>query len=117
MKIRIADKKHLFSAGLAGVLVAATVVSHAASPLTAGTGKRPNVVIVLGDDLGFADMGCLGGEIKAPNLRSLAKAGRRRTQTIPSSCNSRRPAARSSNPMPAKASIKTMDNGWSWGNG
>ena len=37
--------------------------------------KRPNVVIILGDDLGFADMGSFGGEIKTPNLDSLAKEG------------------------------------------
>lgn len=42
--------------------------------------KRPNIVIILGDDLGFSDLGCFGGEIKTPNLDSLAKAGVRGTQ-------------------------------------
>jgi len=37
--------------------------------------KRPNIVIILGDDLGFADMGSFGGEIKTPNLDSLAREG------------------------------------------
>ncbi len=37
--------------------------------------KRPNIVIILGDDLGFADMGSFGSEIKTPNLDSLAKEG------------------------------------------
>src|SRR3546814_7220039 len=38
---------------------------------------RPNVVIVLADDLGFSDLGAFGGEIDTPNLDALAKAGLR----------------------------------------
>jgi len=41
--------------------------------------KRPNIVIILGDDLGFADMGSFGSEIKTPHLDSLAKDGVRFT--------------------------------------
>ena len=41
--------------------------------------RRPNIVIILGDDLGFADMGAFGSEIKTPNLDSLAKEGVRFT--------------------------------------
>jgi arylsulfatase len=41
--------------------------------------KRPNIVIILGDDLGFADMGSFGSEIRTPNLDSLAKEGVRFT--------------------------------------
>jgi len=37
--------------------------------------KRPNVVIILGDDLGFADLGSFGSEIKTPNLDALAREG------------------------------------------
>jgi len=41
--------------------------------------RRPNIVIILGDDMGFADMGSFGSEIKTPNLDSLAKEGVRFT--------------------------------------
>ena len=41
--------------------------------------RRPNIVIILGDDLGFADMGAFGSEIRTPNLDSLAKTGVRFT--------------------------------------
>jgi arylsulfatase A-like enzyme len=41
--------------------------------------RRPNIVIILGDDLGFADMGSFGSEIKTPNLDSLAMNGVRFT--------------------------------------
>ncbi len=37
--------------------------------------KRPNIVIILGDDMGFSDMGSYGSEIRTPNLDSLANNG------------------------------------------
>ena len=45
-----------------------------------GDGRRPNIILILGDDLGFSDMGAFGGEIKTPNLDALAKGGVRFTQ-------------------------------------
>lgn len=42
--------------------------------------KRPNIVILLADDLGFSDIGCYGGEIETPNLDRLAAGGLRFTQ-------------------------------------
>lgn len=42
--------------------------------------KRPNILYVLCDDLGFSDLGCFGGEIRTPNLDSLAAGGVRLTQ-------------------------------------
>ena len=39
--------------------------------------KRPNVVIVLFDDTGFANFGCYGSSIETPNLDALAGAGLR----------------------------------------
>jgi arylsulfatase A-like enzyme len=41
--------------------------------------RRPNIVIILGDDLGFADIGMFGSEIKTPNLDALAREGVRFT--------------------------------------
>ncbi len=38
---------------------------------------RPNVVVVLFDDLGFADLGCYGSEIRTPHIDALAAAGHR----------------------------------------
>jgi arylsulfatase len=58
--------------------LAATV----AVPVDAGAAdgsRRPNIVIILGDDLGFSDMGSFGGEIRTPNLDSLANEGVRFT--------------------------------------
>jgi len=41
---------------------------------------KPNIVVVLADDMGFSDIGCYGGEIETPNLDALAKDGLRFTQ-------------------------------------
>jgi len=54
------------------------VLCGAAAPGHAQT-KRPNVVIILGDDMGYSDMGMFGSEFKTPNLDSLAKDGVRFT--------------------------------------
>ncbi|MFD0688760.1 sulfatase family protein [Actinomadura fibrosa] len=46
----------------------------------AGTSTRPNVLIILGDDLGWADLSCYGApEIRTPNLDRLAREGVRFT--------------------------------------
>lgn len=41
---------------------------------------RPNIVLILADDLGYSDLGCYGGEIRTPNIDSLASNGVRYTQ-------------------------------------
>lgn len=41
---------------------------------------RPNIVLIMVDDMGYSDIGCYGGEIRTPNLDSLAKGGVRFTQ-------------------------------------
>ena len=41
---------------------------------------RPNVVVIMTDDMGFSDLGCYGGEIKTPQLDALAKGGIRFSQ-------------------------------------
>ncbi|MES2375399.1 MAG: arylsulfatase [Bacteroidota bacterium] len=41
--------------------------------------KRPNIIVILADDLGFSDVGCYGGEINTPNINYLAQNGIRFT--------------------------------------
>lgn len=38
-------------------------------------GERPNVVLIMVDDMGFSDIGCYGGEIQTPNIDALAAGG------------------------------------------
>jgi arylsulfatase A-like enzyme len=42
--------------------------------------ERPNIVLIMADDMGFSDLGCYGGEISTPNLDRLATRGLRFTQ-------------------------------------
>lgn len=41
---------------------------------------RPNIIVILSDDMGYSDIGCYGGEIATPNLDALAASGVRFTQ-------------------------------------
>ncbi len=42
--------------------------------------ERPNVLLIMNDDMGYSDIGCYGGEIQTPNLDRLAASGLRLTQ-------------------------------------
>ncbi|MDF1811097.1 MAG: arylsulfatase [Verrucomicrobiales bacterium] len=49
-------------------------------PLSSKAAERPNVVVIMVDDLGFSDIGCYGGEIETPHIDALAKNGLRFSQ-------------------------------------
>ncbi len=57
----------------------AVLPAVAASPARAAA-PRPNILLILSDDMGFSDLGCYGGEIHTPNLDALAAEGLRFTQ-------------------------------------
>ena len=48
--------------------------------LTNPASARPNIVLIMADDLGFSDLGCYGAEIRTPNLDQLARKGLRFSQ-------------------------------------
>jgi arylsulfatase len=41
--------------------------------------KKPNIILIMADDIGYSDIGCYGGEINTPNIDRLAKTGVRFT--------------------------------------
>lgn len=45
------------------------------TPALCADAPRPNIIIILADDMGYSDLGCFGGEIRTPNLDNLAKNG------------------------------------------
>ena len=71
MRSRI--ESSLRAAGAIGLFIVASVPAPAAE-------RRPNIVIILADDMGFSDMGAFGSEISTPNLDALADRGLRFTQ-------------------------------------
>ena len=62
-----------------GIVGIAAALAAPSLPLAADPPRRPNIVVILGDDLGYADMGSFGGEIRTPNLDALAREGVRYT--------------------------------------
>lgn len=59
------------------LLCVAILVSCSSS---SGSKKRPNIILIMSDDMGYSDLGCYGGEISTPNLDALAANGLRFTQ-------------------------------------
>lgn len=68
--------RNLSTRALAGLIAwsAACVVPGRAAP------ARPNIIVILADDLGYSDFGCFGSEIATPHIDSLARSGVRFTQ-------------------------------------
>lgn len=62
------------------IVVSVTLLASGRGDAAADEATRPNIVIILADDLGFSDLGCYGGEISTPNLDRLAGEGMRFTQ-------------------------------------
>ncbi|HYO82541.1 MAG TPA: arylsulfatase [Bryobacteraceae bacterium] len=57
-----------------------SAAASAATPLFSQPGRRrPNIVVILADDMGYSDAGCYGGDIDTPNLDALAANGLRFT--------------------------------------
>ena len=56
------------------------VVSCVRTDAETGTPARPNILLIMADDLGFSDLGCYGSEIATPNLDALAESGLQFTQ-------------------------------------
>jgi len=50
------------------------------SPSADSSIARPNIIVIMTDDVGYSDLGCYGSEIKTPNLDALAQGGLRFTQ-------------------------------------
>ena len=59
---------------LGGSLLASCAQNKSIEP------PRPNILLIMLDDMGYSDLGCYGGEVKTPNIDQLAKEGIRFTQ-------------------------------------
>jgi arylsulfatase A len=61
------------------ILLHAAVLLISATLSDGSAAERPNVVVLLSDDLGYQDIGCYGGPVKTPTLDKLADKGTRFT--------------------------------------
>ena len=68
----IRPSPHPAAAALGYSLIAALFAS-----VCLAADERPNIIVILVDDIGFSDVGCYGGEIPTPHLDALAAGGLR----------------------------------------
>ena len=80
MQKRLTRRSLLKVAGISIAAAAAPRMLQAAQTPPGGKDSRPNIVLIMADDMGFSDVGCYGGEIHTPNIDSLATGGIRFTQ-------------------------------------
>lgn len=62
---------HFFSI----ILLSGIILSCSEQKTKQKVNKRPNIVLIVADDLGFGDIGAYGGEIETPNIDDLASKG------------------------------------------
>ncbi len=72
---RFIMKKLSYTLGTMAFFLSLGSAVHAGKPA-----QKPNIIIILADDMGYSDIGCYGSEINTPNLDSLAKEGIRFSQ-------------------------------------
>ena len=77
-------REFLKSVGLGAAALAAGCALPAPDAARAkaapAAGRKPDIVIIISDDMGYSDLGCYGGEIETPNLDRVAARGIRFTQ-------------------------------------
>ncbi|WDE99245.1 arylsulfatase [Lentisphaera profundi] len=78
-----------------------------------GQSQKPNIILILVDDLGFSDLGCYGGEIETPNIDRLGNTGLRMTQVYNSArcCPTRAALMTGLYPHQTGVGFMTADNG------
>ena len=75
------DRRSILKVALAAMVLSG--LAHAGIAETLQPNRptdRPNIIVVMADDMGFSDLGCYGGEIKTPTIDRLAKEGVRFSQ-------------------------------------
>ena len=66
----------LFNPVQSGCLLFMVIVwTSECTPLSPTSPPRPNILLIVADDLGYSDLGCYGGEIQTPHLDALAREG------------------------------------------
>jgi len=62
------------------ILILISVMLGSCTDKKTVTTEKPNIILIMADDMGYSDLGCFGSEIKTPNLDKLASEGLRITQ-------------------------------------
>jgi len=77
---RFTRREFLKISGSAIALSAGGYLQRTAQAANESSQTRPNIILIMADDMGFSDIGCYGGEIETPNINKLAANGLRYRQ-------------------------------------
>jgi arylsulfatase A-like enzyme len=117
-EFRMKSRRQFLEIGLCAGAGALLPIDAGAVPQTTSArgekpAKRPNIIFVLADDMGFSDIGCYGSEIETPHLDSLASDGLRFTDfhNNPRCCPSRASLLTGLYPHQAGMGMMTADHG------
>jgi len=94
------------------------LLATGAGSFSARAGKgdgRPNIVLIMADDMGYSDLGCYGGEISTPNLDKLAEGGVRFRQFYNCAKCSPTRASLLTGQYEHAVGVKDMENGATFG--
>jgi arylsulfatase A-like enzyme len=112
------SRREFLEIGLCASAGALLPIDAEATPQTRSAGtemsaKRPNIIFILADDMGFSDIGCYGSEIETPHLDALANGGLRFTDfhNNPRCCPSRASLLTGMYPHQAGMGMMTADHG------
>jgi arylsulfatase len=90
----------------------AVIAAAIGCTLTASADQRPNIIVIMCDDMGYSDIGCYGSEIKTPNLDKLAANGLRYSQMYNTSkCNTSRSSLLTGRYVTAQTNAANYDAG------
>ncbi|CAN5901255.1 arylsulfatase [soil metagenome] len=90
--------------------IALLLCSLSAALFAAEPGTKPNILVILVDDMGWSDISCYGGEISTPNIDALAKGGLRFTQFYNTGRCSPTRASLLTGHYPHQAGMGNLDN-------
>ncbi|WP_165234876.1 arylsulfatase [Aquisphaera insulae] len=71
------DSRHRAASVLAAAVLVAGLAGDLPGASAGAPARRPNLVVIVLDDLGYSDLGCYGGEIRTPNIDRVAADGMR----------------------------------------
>ena len=60
---------------VSSLLIFSVIIFSCSTRSDNGSDDRPNILLIVADDLGYADLGCYGGDIETPNIDGLARNG------------------------------------------
>ena len=95
---------------ISALACAAALLLHVPADAAPETKGRPNVVVILIDDMGFSDLQCYGSEVPTPNINKLASEGVRFTQFYNTARCSPSRAALLTGLYPHQAGLGFLDN-------